>query len=168
MLYLVAVPAIVVASLGSKVLSQQPQTPDAAFCSSLTAMIRAGGDNFRSIRGAPDPDSHGSSWASTLSLPGSTECDVLASEGGPSVNCDFRESAAEDDLETGYATIVRLATKCLVRWSRTDENGRRHLVKGTEFAKASMTVRVEIVEKTSRRRPGFQLTIWIDKDTDNG
>ena len=137
-----------------------------SFCSSLQAMIRAGADGFRSLRGSRDPDSDGTGWASRISLAGATECEVWNVEGSPGISCDFSKSASADHLVAQYDEIVEKLEGCLKGWKETPGTTRSHLVKGTHFDQADITVRIEIVERPSHRHPGFDLTLWIDKNTD--
>lgn len=133
------------------------------FCSNLNTIISAGKDNFSSIRGARDADSGGQAWSSTASIPGATECLVWATEGGPTVSCDFPEAASVNNLEETYASLIKQTSDCLPSWSKHQSTQRRRLVKGMEFSHLDMTVRIEIVEKSSRKHPGFQLSLWVDK-----
>jgi len=137
-----------------------------SFCSSLQAMIRAGADSFRSLRGSRDPDADGTGWASRISLPGATECEVWNVDGSPGISCDFSGSASADRLDAQYDEILEKLESCLRGWKKTQETTRKRLVKGTSFDRADITVRIEIAERLSHRHPGFDLTLWIDKNTD--
>jgi hypothetical protein len=139
---------------------------DNSFCSNLQAMIRAGADNFRSLRGARDPLADGAGWTSRVSLPGAKECEVWNPEDSPGISCDFSSSASADNLGAQYDEIVGKLEGCLKGWKKAQETGKKRLVKGISFDHADITVRIEISERTSHRHPGFDLTLWVDKSTD--
>lgn len=66
------------------------------FDSSLKKIIGAASDNFRSIRGARDPDG-GDMYFARTSLPGTENCEVLAGD-SPSFTCDVQSADSESDL----------------------------------------------------------------------
>jgi hypothetical protein len=147
-----------------EILAQNQQVD--SFCSSLQAMIRAGANSFRSLRGSRDPYSSGTGWASRISLPGATECEVWNVEDSPGISCDFSKSASADHLDAQYDEIVEKLEACLKGWKETQATKSGHVIKGTHFDQADITVRIEIVERPSHRNPGFDLTLWIDKNAD--
>jgi hypothetical protein len=145
---------------------------DSSFCSTLKSMIRAGGDDFRSIHGNPDPDyseDGGKGWDSNISLPGAESCSVFEYHGA-TVVCDFKESTSESDLEDDYGRLSRQLSDCLEKWTKTQTGPSEYsksLIKETSFTQAAITVRVAITDKRSKRHPGYNLKIWIDKKTED-
>jgi hypothetical protein len=139
---------------------------DDPFCSSLQTIIRAGADGFRSIRGARDPYGDGTSWASRVSLPQAKECEVWLTDNSPSVSCGMSESTSAARLDAQFDELAEGLDGCLHDWTKTTKPPKRRLIKGVNFDHGDITVRLEIHEKASIRHPGFDLTLWIDKNKD--
>jgi hypothetical protein len=138
--------------------SQAPE--GSSFCANLDSIIQAADSDFRSLRGAPDPYGDGHVWSSRISLPGAQECQVQAPpDPGPSVTCDYQESTSQSDLEDKYAGLAKNLGDCLPRWSKTEHDGpekySESIVKETEFKKSPITVRVDLIKKSSKHHPGL-------------
>lgn len=131
---------------------------DTNFDATLKKIIQAASSDFRSLRGAPDPDLK-DVWVANVSLPGTDNCEVYGEQGSPSFTCDIQRSDAESDLEGPYDSFVAKTRKSLSGWS-SKSTSRSKIVKGIEFEKGAVTVRIRI-----RQTPhGYLLDIWIDQD----
>jgi hypothetical protein len=139
---------------------------DDPLCSSLQTIIRSGADGFRSIRGARDPYGDGTSWASRVSLPQAKECEVWLTDNSPSVSCDMSASTSADRLDAQYDELAEALGGCLHGWTKTTKPTKRRLIKSVNFDRGDITVRLEIHERASTNHPGFDLTLWVDKNTE--
>ena len=160
--------------LGSNELIGRPASAsdDPSFCTNLKSMLRAGSDDFRPIHGNPDPDYNedgGRGWDSNISLPGAESCSVFEYHGA-SVVCNFRESTSESDLEGDYSRLAGQLGDCLEKWTKAEAGPSEYgksLIKETSFKQGAITVRVAINDKRSKKHPGYNLKIWIDKKTED-
>ena len=115
-------------------------------CDDLNTYVKAAVDSFRSLRGAPDPDSDGHAFYARRGVTGFTDCEIRISPErsiAPSAVCN----ASEGSLETVRSTVK----SCLGgRWSESTR-GDDQIFEGP----AGITVRLR---ENARRI----LELWID------
>jgi hypothetical protein len=112
--------SVVPIALASLLLPASLPAGDAGeFCSSLQALVKAGGDGFESIKG--EAAGKGDRWKSKAALTGARECTISKSRDGSRVTCSIAWDSDRAVVEPSYDEAKKKVAECLAGWGASDE-----------------------------------------------
>jgi len=120
----------------------------AVFSQTLSKVVEASGDGFRTIKGPQDPASNGEAWFSTLQLPTARQCLVWVYRDrslGRRYSCDFGRTFSLDEAQSRYNQALQIVSQSLQGWSKSESaRTSRKTPNRAEFTSASSSASVTL------------------------
>jgi hypothetical protein len=116
------------------------------FCDDLNSYVTAAANNFRSLRGAPDPDSEGQGFGARHGIDGFTDCTVWIYR-----DRSIEPSSSCDAIEGNVDTIRTSVRACLSTGWTSRARGKDYIFEGSN----GITIRVS--ESSSGKS-----VLWVD------
>ena len=144
------------------------RTASSESCDSIQRIVSEAEYGFRRVAGRRDPDGGGEAFYSTVSLPGSEECEVWLYRDrdlGKSLACDFPVAPTSSMLLPEFDRLTAHFKACLPSWSSRSNSSHSNTVKDLTFSSSGKTsVSIRLMQKRSSRNPGYLISIWFDRE----